>query len=709
MPEATGKYKAKVYDVVSDEWIPLFDDIVVETGSDTVKGIVNLSDAISSTLNAESGGTAATPLAVATVNQKVDDLADTVETKIPNSPGAVTTDNIADGAVTSSKIPTGAITTEHILDGTILEQDIHQSAVTADKLAPNSVTTNKIVNGNVTNEKLADACVTSDKIMDNTIQYDDLSQDLQELITSAGEGPTISVPAANRVVVSTDALGITTSAITTTELNQLDGINTNQTIQAQLNGKQATITGAASSVTTTNLTPNTVAISDANGKIMSATAVSVTELGYLNGVTGAIQTQLNGKASADHTHNYAGASSPGGPATSANRLATARTVQTDLGSESAVSFDGSANITPGVRGTLPIAHGGTGATTARAAEYNIMNQIRTVSANMSDGDLFVCKSTSPSVLDGATYARSFSTVYNNIQGKTDGRYLKLTGGELSGSLHSPGVTIRSSFMNDVGIAPSSSQVGNQLIFSVSDNNTRVGTIRANHTSSGQTGLEIMAVREGTTTEYAGFKILIDANGKYYVTPTNNAFIEAFKDGFNITNADICNFIYPVGSYYISNTNTKTPAQLFGGTWEEVTGKFLYANHGSGTGGTTRHRHMMYTGKEAGDDMYVLDLDGAIGSAAVVMSRSASDASKAFHGARFYAAGRHSGSSGFSMETATGGSTMERVIAQTTSEPIVNLVNGGVKEVSYQYMPNALQDGGELLPPYQEVYAWRRTA
>lgn len=709
MPEATGKYKAKVYDVVSDEWVPLFDDIVVETGSDTVKGIVNLSDATNSTLNAKNGGTAATPLAVATVNQKVDDLTNTVETKIPNSPGAVTTDNIADGAVTSSKIPTGAITTEHILDGTILEQDIHQSAVTADKLAPNSVTTNKIVNGNVTNEKLADACVTSDKIMDNTIQYEDLSQDLQNLINSAGEGPTITVPAANRVVVSTDALGITTSAITTTELNQLDGINTNQTIQAQLNGKQPMITGAASSVTTANLTPNTVAIADANGKIMSATAVSVTELGYLDGVTGAIQTQLNGKASADHTHNYAGASSPGGPATSANKLATARKVQTDLGSESAVSFDGSVDITPGVKGILPIAHGGTGATTARVAEYNIMNQIRTVTSNVADSDMFVCKSTAPDATNGATYARSFSTVYNSIQGKTDGRYLKLTGGELSGSLHSPGVTIRSSFMNDVGIAPSSSQVGNQLIFSVSDNNTRVGTIRANHTSSGQTGLEIMAVREGTTTEYAGFKILIDANGKYYVTPTNNAFIEAFKDGFNITNADICNFIYPVGSYYISNTNTKTPAQMFGGTWEEVTGKFLYANHGSGTGGTTRHRHMMYTGKEAGDDMYVLDLDGTIGSAAVVMGRSASDASKAFHGARFYAANKHSGSSGFSMETAAGGSTMERVIAQTTSEPIVNLVNGGVKEVSYQYMPNALQDGGELLPPYQEVYAWRRTA
>ena len=640
MPEATGKYKAKVYDVVSDEWVPLFDDIVIETGSDTVKGIVNLSDTINSTLNAENGGTAATPLAVATVNQKVEDLANTVETKIPNSPGAVTTDNIADGAVTSSKIPTGAITTEHILDGTILEQDIHQSAVTADKLAPNSVTTNKIVNGNVTNEKLADACVTSDKIMDNTIEYEDLSQDLQKLITDAGEGPTISIPAANRVVVSTDALEVTTSAITTTELNQLDGINTNQTIQAQLNGKQATITGAASSVTTTNLTPNTVAISDANGKIMSATAVSVTELGYLDGVTGAIQTQLNGKASAGHTHNYAGASTPGGPATSANRLATARTVQTDLGSERAVLFDGSANITPGVKGTLPIAHGGTGATTARAAEYNIMNQIRTVTSNVADSDMFVCKST---------------------------------------------------------------------------NNTRVGSIRAVHQApAGATGIELNATREiNGTNQFAGMRFTIDASGNYYVTPTNDKFINAFRDGFNIANADIRDFIYPVGSYYISNSST-SPAQRFGGEWLEVgddnseQGFFLYAHHGNQTGGTTRHRHLQTSGKHTDESQYIIDYDtGRTPFASAVVS---GDGTTCWSGAKQHAGKdkEDANDSGFSEETGDN-RMMQLVRMDFTSEPVINIAQGASKEYSYQWFPDSLYEAGEVLPPYREVFAWIRTA
>lgn len=50
-----------------------------------------------------------------------------------------------------------------------------------------------------------------------------------------------------------------------------------------------------------------------------------------------------------------------GNAASATELATGRTIQTDLGSTSAPSFNGTENITPGVKGILPVARGGTGA------------------------------------------------------------------------------------------------------------------------------------------------------------------------------------------------------------------------------------------------------------------------------------------------------------------------------------------------------------
>lgn len=61
----------------------------------------------------------------------------------------------------------------------------------------------------------------------------------------------------------------------------------------------------------------------------------------------------------------------GGNSATATKLQTARTIQTNLSSTSAASFDGSANITPGIRGTLGIANGGTGSTTASGARKNL--------------------------------------------------------------------------------------------------------------------------------------------------------------------------------------------------------------------------------------------------------------------------------------------------------------------------------------------------
>lgn len=66
--------------------------------------------------------------------------------------------------------------------------------------------------------------------------------------------------------------------------------------QTALNGKQATITGGASTITSSNLTANRALVSNADGKV-AVSAVTATELGYLDGVTSNIQTQLNGKLS----------------------------------------------------------------------------------------------------------------------------------------------------------------------------------------------------------------------------------------------------------------------------------------------------------------------------------------------------------------------------------------------------------------------------
>jgi hypothetical protein len=58
---------------------------------------------------------------------------------------------------------------------------------------------------------------------------------------------------------------------------------------------QASITGGASSVVTANLTASRALVSDGSGKIAASATTTTTEIGYLAGVTSAIQTQLNAK------------------------------------------------------------------------------------------------------------------------------------------------------------------------------------------------------------------------------------------------------------------------------------------------------------------------------------------------------------------------------------------------------------------------------
>ena len=139
--------------------------------------------------------------------------------------------------------------------------------------------------------------------------------------------------------ISLSTFGITATAAelnkldgvtaTATEINYLDGVTSS--IQTQLNGKAAS-SHTHDHANITGLTASRALVSNSSG-VLSESTVTSTELGYLDGVTSNIQTQLNGKLSTS------------GTAAAASKLATARTITLSGDASGSVSFDGSANVT----------------------------------------------------------------------------------------------------------------------------------------------------------------------------------------------------------------------------------------------------------------------------------------------------------------------------------------------------------------------------
>lgn len=120
-------------------------------------------------------------------------------------------------------------------------------------------------------------------------------------ILSSSGGAIVEAAAitASRALAS-DVNGIPTqSATTATELGFVSGVTS--AIQTQINGKQATITGGATTITSSNLTVSRALASDASGKV-AVSATTSAELGFVSGVTSAIQTQLNTGATNLTTH-----------------------------------------------------------------------------------------------------------------------------------------------------------------------------------------------------------------------------------------------------------------------------------------------------------------------------------------------------------------------------------------------------------------------
>lgn len=184
---------------------------------------------------------------------------------------------------------------DNFVTETVLMNQINLCEKLANKvqaLSSSSTTTQypsaKCVYDNITNAKAdLQAQITS-----NDTDITNLKNNKQNNITGGATSITTSNLTTNRALISDGNGKVAVSAVTNTELGYLDGVTSS--IQNQINSKQETITGGASTITGSNLTANRALISNGSGKV-AVSNITNTELNYLDGVTSNIQNQLNGK------------------------------------------------------------------------------------------------------------------------------------------------------------------------------------------------------------------------------------------------------------------------------------------------------------------------------------------------------------------------------------------------------------------------------
>jgi hypothetical protein len=161
---------------------------------------------------------------------------------------------------------------------------------------------------------------------------------------------------------------------------------------------QASITGGASSVVTADLTASRALVSDGSGKISASGSTTATEIGYVAGVTSAIQTQLNSKL------NLSGGTLTGG--LSGTTLGLSGALTGTSGTFSGVGAFGGTTLgsaTLTVRGALSVANGG------NLYLWNAANSTAPYIANSSNDITFYTNTDVNALRIGSGGAATFSS------------------------------------------------------------------------------------------------------------------------------------------------------------------------------------------------------------------------------------------------------------------------------------------------------------
>lgn len=224
--------------------------------------------------------------------------------------GAISTAKLAADSVTGAKIADDAINSEHYTDASIDTAHIADSQVTTAKIADTAITTAKITDANVTTAKIAADAITSAKIADDAINsehYTDASIDTAHIADSQVTAAKIGSNAVTTAKINADA--VTNAKIADDSIDSehyVDGsIDTAHIADANVTLAKL----AASSVNSSKIVDDSIVNADINSSAAIAATkihdgtISNTEFGYLNGVSSAIQTQIDTKATTSYVND----------------------------------------------------------------------------------------------------------------------------------------------------------------------------------------------------------------------------------------------------------------------------------------------------------------------------------------------------------------------------------------------------------------------
>lgn len=226
------------------------------------------------------------------------------------------------------------------------------------------------------------------------------------LVGDIGNGQTLNITPGENLTADRTlqiSVGDADRTLTIGASASVSGTNTGDQDLSGLVVKANNLSDLANAATArTNLGLTALATTTPGTGVATALAVNVGTAGAFVENGGALGTPSSGNL-ANCTFPTLNQNTTGSAAT----LTTARTIQTNLASGSSASFNGSANITPGVTGTLPIGNGGTGAATREAAEEALT---RTTESTPLGSD-FTTSSTSAVDVTGLSLSVASNSTY----------------------------------------------------------------------------------------------------------------------------------------------------------------------------------------------------------------------------------------------------------------------------------------------------------